>query len=354
MFLAFKELKFSKLKYAMVGFILTAILFLLFFINGLASGLATADSSSLKNLPADYVVMNSEADGNILKSEVGKNAQEELEDSVAKDQFTPLTITMSTVKGENAVADVVYFALETDHPSLPPVIEGKPIEEITGEEVVVDKSLKRQGYALHDTLHDENLGVEFTIAGFLENHTYSHMPVVYTSLNDWNKQPFSNPDKNQALLYYGKETDVAKMDVLTLEKTVESMPGYSETQGSLMMMVTFLFIISAFVSTVFFYVITIQKRNQFGVLKAIGASTAFIAKGLVLQVVFLTISGLVLSLLGVSGMTKLLPEEMPFEISWHMIGFTGIVFLALNVSGSLVSVHQVAKTDPLEAIGRAD
>lgn len=52
MFLAFKELSHSKLKYILVGIILTAILFLLFFVNGLASGLVKADSNRLEKLSA--------------------------------------------------------------------------------------------------------------------------------------------------------------------------------------------------------------------------------------------------------------------------------------------------------------
>ncbi|WP_186725776.1 hypothetical protein [Rummeliibacillus sp. SL167] len=56
------------------------------------------------------------------------------------------------------------------------------------------------------------------------------------------------------------------------------MPGYKEMQGSFTMMKVFLFIIAAFVSSVFFYILTIQKSHQFGVLKAIGAKSWYIAK----------------------------------------------------------------------------
>ena len=56
------------------------------------------------------------------------------------------------------------------------------------------------------------------------------------------------------------------------------MPGYTAENGTIMMMLVFLIVISAFVIAVFFYVLTIQKTQQFGVMKAIGASNGFIAK----------------------------------------------------------------------------
>lgn len=58
------------------------------------------------------------------------------------------------------------------------------------------------------------------------------------------------------------------MEVITKSDAVSAIPGYKEEQGSLLMMIAFLYVISAFVLAVFFYVITIQKTSQFGILKS--------------------------------------------------------------------------------------
>src|SRR5699024_11530836 len=121
-----------------------------------------------------------------------------------------------------------------------------------------------------------------------------------------------------------------------------------------MMIVVFLFIISAFVSTVFFYVITLQKVNQFGILKAIGAKTSYIAKSIIIQVTLITMIGLLFSSLLVYGMTQVIPEGMPFRTSPTIVLGTAALFLILNLLGSLLSVNKVAKVDALEAIGRAE
>jgi len=69
MFLALKEFKHSKLRYTLIILIMIAI-FLVFFVTGLANGLAFGDSSSIRNLKADDLVLNTDADGVIVKSEL--------------------------------------------------------------------------------------------------------------------------------------------------------------------------------------------------------------------------------------------------------------------------------------------
>ncbi|GGF25942.1 ABC transporter permease [Halobacillus andaensis] len=354
MFLAFKELNQSKFKYALIGIIMTAILFLVFFINGLASGLSTADSSSLQNLPADYVVMDDDAEGNIMKSEIEKGEIKNIEDEIDGDHTSPLAIQMSSIEKEEEKSDVVFFALNTEEVSGPKVTEGLSINELRGNEVIIDEGIKNQGYRLGDSFTDTNLEEEFVIAGFTEKQTYSHLPVVHTSYDYWEEQEYFSQDVMNAYLYEGEKQDVSGFNTFTIDETVSSMPGYSETQGSLLMMVSFLFFIAAFVSTVFFYVLTIQKTHQFGILKAIGASTGYIAKSIVLQVILITCISFTFSLAGVYFMTQILPQDMPFELSVEIISLTGVIFLALNLLGSLVSIIKVSKADPLEAIGRVE
>jgi putative ABC transport system permease protein len=354
MFLALKELSHSRFKYILVGSILAAILFLLFFINGLAKGLALGDSSSLKNLPADYVVMNEEAEGDIRKSEIGPEDKETLARHMEGTDWMPLTIQFSSVKKGTQKTDVAYFVTNRKAAGLPPVIEGKGFRDLHDNEVIVNDSIKNKGYELNDILKDEELGAEFRIAGFFEDQTYNHMPVVYADRQYWAEKELAGTDRVNAVLYVGEQREIAGFDVLTKKETVNAMPGYSETQGSLMMMISFLFFISAFVSTVFFYVITIQKTNQFGILKAVGANTRFIAKSIIFQVILITAGGYLFSLLAIAGISQVLPPDMPFELSAELILRTGAIFMALNLAGSLISVYKVSKADALEAMGRVE
>lgn len=354
MFLALKELSQSKIRYTLISLIMIAILFLVFFVTGLANGLAFADSSSLQSLQADYIVMNEEAEGALINSSLTQDQVETIEGQLQEDS-TPLSITMSSLKrADKKDIDVTYFSINMENYTNLEVVEGKKVEELEGNEVIADQSIKRQGIELNDKITDEATNRTMIIAGFIEEQTYKFLPVIYTDYELGMNSIYSDKPSYNAVIYNGSKVKIDGFDTFTKEQTVKSMPGFKETQGSLMMIVVFLFIISAFVSTVFFYVITIQKINQFGVLKAIGATTKYIAKSILIQVLLLTIIGLLFSSFAIYGVTQVIPEEMPFKTSPELIAGTAVLFLILNLAGSLLSVFKVAKTDALEAIGRVE
>jgi putative ABC transport system permease protein len=234
------------------------------------------------------------------------------------------------------------------------IVEGKNISELETYEVIADESLRGEGYELDDTVVDQSTGKELTIAGFSKDQMYSNIPVVYTDLSTGLKEKRGPDTTYNAVVYSGPETELDGFDILTIDEAVSGIPGYTETQGSLRMIVVFLFIISAFVSTVFFYVITIHKLHQLGVLKAIGATTGYIARSIMTQVSLLTVIGLLSSVALVYGMTRVIPEDMPFRLTPGLLAGTAGLFLLLNLLGALLSVRQVAKTDALEAIGRVE
>jgi putative ABC transport system permease protein len=355
-FLAFRELRHSKVRYTLIALIMVAVLFLVFFISGLANGLGFGDSAAIRNLQADYVVLNKEAEDAIVGSSLSDQQLKRI-DKQLDGEFSPLSVTMMssiTTAADTKEVDVTYFSVDTDAYPEMEVVEGKNISELEENEVIADESIQRDGYKLNDEVVDQSTGKELIIAGFSKDQMYSNIPVIYTDLNAGLHEKSGQGTTYNAVLYSGPKAEIDGFDTLTIDEAVSGIPGYTETQGSLKMIVVFLFIISAFVSTVFFYVITIHKLNQLGVLKAIGATTGYIAKSIMMQVSLLTVIGLVFSGGLVYGMTQVIPEDMPFRLTIELLAGTAGLFLLLNLLGALLSVRQVAKTDALEAIGRVE
>lgn len=144
------------------------------------------------------------------------------------------------------------------------------------------------------------------------------------------------------------------VDVVSKQDAINGLPGYTAETGTINMMLAFLFVISAFVNSVFFYVLTLQKVHQFGVMKAIGASSRFLAKTIVSQVTIVALFG-ILTGVGLTYLTAMVfPEGMPFLLDPVIVFTYAFILLAVAVLNSLISVRNIAKINSLQAMGRIE
>ncbi|GGE81094.1 ABC transporter permease [Priestia taiwanensis] len=363
MFLAIRELKHAKFRYLLIGCIMLLVAWLTFIVSGLANGLALDNASAMKNMNGDYFVLQKSAEQKLARSSIQTNTLDEIRKEDGVEEAVPLSVaTMSFVpNGEEKKVDVTVFGVERTSMIMPDDVEGSSIQNVGEHEAVVDASLKRQGIELGDTLINEDFGITFTVVGFAEGQMFSHMPVLYTDTESFQtmmketgrqKEPAYN-----AVVVKG-ETSISEsnthVEVLTKDGAMQGIPGYKEEQGSLTMMIAFLLIIAAFIQAVFFYVITLQKTNQFGVLKAIGAKTSYLAKNLIGQVLLLATVAIGISITLTFGISALFPESMPFELGIDVIIKYALLLIGVAVLGALLSLRRIAKIDAIEAIGRVE
>ncbi|WP_416829072.1 ABC transporter permease [Ectobacillus polymachus] len=368
MFLALRELKHAKFRYLLIGFIMLLVAWLTFIVSGLANGLALDNASALKNMNGDYFVLQDNADQKLARSSIPTDTLDEISKQDGVKEATPLaqTTTSFTQTGKDKKVDVTIFGIDPKSMIMPNISEGRGIANLGKNEVVVDESLKeKNGIAIGDTLENKDTGVSVTVVGFAKGQTFSHMPVLYTDTDSLNNIMKSTgrqqkPSYNAIVVKGTKdaqtslEKNVSHISVLTKDQAVQGIPGYKEEQGSLTMMITFLIVIAAFVQAVFFYVITLQKTNQFGVLKAIGAKTSYLAKNLISQVLILAITAVGISIALTFGVSALFPAGMPFDLGIDVMLKYSALLIVVAVIGALLSLQQIAKIDAVTAIGRAE
>lgn len=370
MFLALREMRHSKARYMLIMVIMLLVSFLVLFVTGLARGLAYANISAVENMPANHFVVEADADQTFRRSQLSDSELSSVRSVIGDNNASSLAIQMSTVTADKAdeKADVTFFAVDMDGILAPKVVEGEKITNDSKGSVIVDRDLEQSGIKIGSTIRDQATGMEWTVSGYVEDSSYSHTPVVYINNQDWQEMrqgtnqggeastsvPFNviainaNSDQITKLT-----TSVDNVEIISQKDAISNIPGYSQEQGSLLMMIVFLFVIAAVVLAVFFYVITIQKTSQFGILKAMGTKTSYLAWSVVGQVMILAISSLCVSLLLTFAMNKVLPDTMPFQLEPSTILLTSCLFVGMSLLGSLISVAKVAKVDALEAIGRA-
>ena len=149
----------------------------------------------------------------------------------------------------------------------------------------------------------------------------------------------------------GKIKKVDKdLEVVGINKFIEDLPGYKPQNLTMNFMITFLFIISATVIGVFLYVITLQKKNLFGVLKAQGFTNGYLMKMVLSQTFILALIGTLIGLVLTILTGFVLPEAVPVEFNIMTLIVFGVVLILTSLIGSLFSVLSIRKIDPLKAI----
>ncbi|WIG57913.1 MAG: Heme efflux system permease HrtB [Ktedonobacterales bacterium] len=370
MFLALRELRHSRLRYGLIGAILALVAWLVFLLSGLANGLATDNGSAIQHLNADYVVFQSGARTLLHRSILPMQTVQAVKQVSGVQDAAPLgqfTITVQRV-GSSEQIDATVLAIDPTSFLAPPIITGTGLDSANQNGVVLDRTAQRHGVKLGDTLKVMPAGQEMTVVGFTEGQTYSHLPVIYMDIPLWQSLRFAAPGsagaitdpisavavKMDSAAAARVAADVPGVEVATKDSTLQNLPGYKEETGSVNMIQAFLFIIAAFIMAAFFYVLTLQKSNQFGVLKALGASTRFLARDLVGQVLLMTIVGVIVGALLSYAVAAIIPAAVPFALSTGLVVVYGGVLLLVALAGTLLSLFQIARVDALVAIGRVD
>ena len=370
MFLALREFRHSRLRYLLIGAIITLIAWLVFLLSGLANGLSTDNGAALIHMNADHLVFQSDVKLYLHRSILPMADVAKIQQVSGVKAAAPLGHLTVTVQRNNSSTQIDATILAIDPTSFlaPKIVGGQALPNDSSNNVVVDDTFKRYGVKLGDQLMITPSNQPLTVTGFTTGQKYNHLPVIFTNIPLWQSLKFAAPGSagsvDNPISAVAIQADSAAagrvaqqvpgVEVATRQTALESLPGYKEENGTITMMLVFLFVIAAFVLAVFFYVITLQKSNQFGVLKALGAGTRFLAQDLIGQVMVLTVVGVVIGAVLTFAVAAVIPPELPFALSYQLIVTYGVVLLVVALVGTLLSLRRIASIDPLVAIGRAD
>ena len=139
-------------------------------------------------------------------------------------------------------------------------------------------------------------------------------------------------------------------DSLTVEAAIDALPGVSEQRGTFNQIIFVTFAVAGLITALFFAFVTLERSAQYGVLKAIGASSGQIFAGLVVQAVAVTAGAFVLGGLISLGLTQVVPPEVPLVLQPSRALFVAVGMFATALVGGSISLRRVIRIDPASAI----
>ncbi|MDZ5503807.1 ABC transporter permease [Enterococcus cecorum] len=354
MFLAINEMKHSKLRYALVIGVVFLIAYLVFFLTGLAYGLAQENRTAVDKWQADRILLSDEANGKLNMSMLTMDDYESVkaEDKAALAQF-PGIVYQKGKKDQQI--NVSFFGIEADEFLAPNLVKGRMFKN-TGEVVVNDSLAKEDGLQVGDQLKVAGSKQTLKIVGFTDEAMYNVAPVIYMSLADFQEIRFNQAlpkeaQKINAIVLREKPKQVANhLEEIKISDFIDDLPGYRAQNLTFAFMIGFLIVIAAIVIGIFIYILTMQKQAIFGVMKAQDISNFFIARSVFVQTAILAFVGIVLGLALTYLSSLVLPAAVPFAIFWGLYLAVSVGMWVIAILSAVFSVSTVVKIDPLQAI----
>lgn len=287
--IAWNEIKYQPKKFILIELLITILMFMVVFLSGLTNGLGRSVSAQIDNYGSLHYILSTDSEGIIPFSTITGKDLDEVQKIEGMD-YSGLSIqraTVSTSEDSNTL-DITYFA--TDH----------------NEEEILNPIMENTDFKISDL------------------------------------------KKNEVILDRSfKENEGIQVG----DQVIDKIPGYKAQNLTLRMITWVLLLASSAILGVFFYILTLQKLKQFGVLKAIGMSMSQITYVQLSQLTIISLIGVLLGLGLATMMAPFLPNSVPSFMTLKDNIIISVSFILTSILCGALSLVKIKKVDPIEVIG---
>lgn len=359
MFVAWRDLRFAKGRFALMGTVIVLITLLVGLLSGLTAGLSRQSISAITSLPANEIAFQNPGSGqgvSYTNSTVTQAQVQAWSKAPGVENAQPLGITTTKAGAASYSAAVTEFGID-------PGSTLAPDSTLLGAHAAVLSTAAANDLHLSPGDRFTLAGQDLTVAAVQGEAYFSHTPVIWTSLSTWQQgvpatTGGDRPAGSVIALNTDGRADLPAIDkqagttTLAIGASLSAIGSYTAENGSLQLMRAFLFAISALVIGAFFTVWTIQRSGDVAVLKALGASTASLLKDALGQAVILLGAGTLAGTGAAAGLGAMASGSgIPFVLTPATILPPAAVMLLLGVLGAALSIRRITSVDPLTALG---
>ncbi|WP_194522481.1 ABC transporter permease [Cellulosimicrobium sp. JZ28] len=371
MFLALRDLRHARGRFALMTVVVALITFLVAFLAALTAGLGRASTSAVTDLPVDRVAFAPQAEGaspTFTESEVTAAQTDAWAAVPGVDATEPLGVATVRASGDTTAA-VTAFGVRPGAGLVPGTDDGGA-DVSPGTAVLSRGAADALGADVGDPVDAGPLDLTVSAVADVEAD-YAHTPVVWVSLDDWQAvgSPADSASTDDAAggqvatvvtLRFGDDPPTADALAATDAHvgTVTATPrearsaisSFTAENLSLTLMQVFLLAISALVVGAFFTVWTIQRAGDVAVLRALGASTRYLLRDAIGQVGVVLGVGVGVGTALAAGAGLLASQVMPVVVDLSTTLVPAVVLVVLGGLGAVLAVTRVARVDPHAAL----
>jgi putative ABC transport system permease protein len=376
--LAFREIWRNRGRFLLFSLVIALITVLILFIAGLGQGLGSGNREYVEKLSAQLLVYQDVARLSIASSRLERITYQFIRSIDGVRDAGPISFAGVSIplNGGAEPLDVSLIGVTPGRPGEPPVVTGEGLRQRSADEAIIDRTVALvTGLTVGDTLtirSPQGLEDEFydlRVVGISDSRKYGLRPSVVVPCITWDKiRPqamtgeggellcnlvavqLDDPTQVEAMRQL-LATKVDDVQIVDLKTAYENTPGYTEQQTTLNTQNSFALLIGVLVIGGFFQIQTLQKVAQIGMLKAIGTPNSIIAVAAMIQIVVITLLGVLIGGLASLGLSLSFPPNIPIVFSPSSTAMALASILLVGPLGGLVSVRYSLRVEPLIALG---
>ena len=378
LYLALKETWRNRSRFILFSLVIALITTLVLFVAALAGGLATANRQFIEKLEADLLVYQENSDLSVASSRLSAARVKQVRRVAGVAQAGPIGLSSASLMlpaGQEPV-DVTLVGVEPGEPGAPKLLAGSGLRNRRGSDVIIDDQLaSRAGVSVGDSLTitttqgAEEETYDLRVVGLTEESQYFFQPTIFVPLGTWDEissQALVSPNSETIANIFAVQLEdlsakkamaqriteyVDDVEVADKPASILAIPGYTAQQSTLNTVQGFTLFIGILVVGGFFQIQTLQKVPQIGMLKAIGTSNGTVAITTLLQILAVTVVGVLIGTGGTLLLSLGLPAGIPILFSGPAIALAIITMLLIGPLGGMVSIRLASRIEPLTAIG---
>ncbi|MEO9139098.1 MAG: ABC transporter permease [Jatrophihabitans sp.] len=354
MFIALRDLRFAKGRFGLVGSVIALMTFMVVMLTGLTAGLGAASVSAINALPVDRIAFAQPADGqdvSFTTSTLPPDTGQRLATKPGVTAAHPIGIATGQLRAGANTEAVSMFGTDPDlYPTRESGQPPGPAQVAIGTTLADDAHLKPGDQI-------ELTGQRLTVAAIVDDTSFNHLPVVYTSIDTWQRITRSDTITAVGLRLNGASAAslAAATDLHVLDKDAAfaAVGAYSSEQGSLNLMRGLLIAVSVLIVGSFFTVWTMQRAGDLAVVRAIGGSRGYLLRDALGQATLVLLAGAAAGGAVASAAGIFAAAVVPFQLTAGNVLVPVAAMIGVGLLGAVASVRRVTTVDPLTALGAA-
>ncbi|MEZ5322687.1 MAG: ABC transporter permease [Microthrixaceae bacterium] len=362
MLLAWKDLIVARGRFVLVGLVVTLVALLSTLLSGLANGLVDDGISGMRELPFTHLSFAPGSQVSFSRSTL-TDANLRPWKSLRGASVSPVGLSFVNAKrSDGSSVDLAVMGVPDDsflitHPEGRRALAGRP-------GIVLTHELKAKGIKVGDRLTLRGTDTSLPVLGFTYAGSYGHVDLAFTRLDTWQSITYGSNAKGRfSAIAIRDDTLTAstlaridhRADTETATKTeaYAGSPGYTAETTTMSTIKSFLLVISALIVGSFFTIWTVQRTDQIGLLKALGASNGYVLRDSLGQLAIVLTAGTSMGVAVAVGLSTLVGADVPFHLSAAPVATTALTLLAVGMAGSLIAIRRITRVDPAIALTAA-